>query len=95
MDTNINQIKNKVLPIVKQAGVTRCAIFGSYAKGEAKEKSDIDLLIDVPQGTGLFAFVNLKNKLEKALKKKVDLVTYKSINPYIRESILKNHLPIL
>ena len=95
MITNVNQIKTKVLPIMKQAGVTRCAIFGSYVKGEAKEKSDIDLLVDVPQGTGLFAFVNLKNKLETALKKKVDLVTYNSINPYIRESILKDQFPIL
>ncbi|MFA7676128.1 MAG: nucleotidyltransferase family protein [Candidatus Shapirobacteria bacterium] len=95
MIININQIKTKVLPIVKQAGVTRCAIFGSYVRGEAREESDIDLLVDVPYGTGLFAFVSLKNKLETTLKKKVDLVTYNSINPYIRESILKDQLLIL
>lgn len=93
--TNVNQIKSRVLPIVKSAGVTRCALFGSYAKGEANEKSDVDLLIEIPRGTGLFTLVSLKNKLEKELDKKVDLVTYQSINPYLRESILNNQLQIL
>lgn len=80
---------------MKKAGVSRCAVFGSYVRGEAKKSSDIDILVDVPKGTGLFAFVGLKHKLEDALKKKVDLVTYDALHPMLRERILQEQRPIL
>lgn len=92
---NLDQIKKKAIPILKEAGVTRSALFGSYVRGEAGKDSDIDMLVEVPKGTGLFAFVGLQHKLEDALNKKVDLVTYKSIHPLLRDRILKEHIPIL
>lgn len=95
MKTNLDQIKKKALPILKKAGVTRSSIFGSYAHREQSNESDIDILVEVPKGTGLFSFINLQHKLEDALGKKVDLVTYKSIHPLLRERILKEQLPIL
>ena len=95
MKNSINNIKKKALPILKEAGVTRSAVFGSYVRGEQQKNSDIDLLVEVPKGTGLFTFVGLAHKLEEALGKKVDLVTYKSIHPLLRDSILKEQVPIL
>lgn len=95
MKTNINEIKKKALPILKKAGITRSSIFGSYAHGEQRDDSDIDILVEVPRGTGLFAFINLRYKLEDALGKKVDLVTYKSIHRLLRDRILKEQLAIL
>lgn len=95
MKTNLDLIKKKALPILKKAGVTRSSIFGSYAHREHRNDSDIDILVEVPKGTGLFSFINLQHKLEDALGKKVDLVTYKSIHPLLRERILKEQLPIL
>lgn len=92
---NLDQIKQKAVPILKKAGVTRSSIFGSYVRGEERNDSDIDLLVEVPRGTGLFAFVELKRQLEEAIGKKVDLVTYKSINPMLKDSILKEQQPIL
>lgn len=92
---HIDHIKNKALPILKEAGVTKSALFGSYVREEQTEESDIDMLVELPKGTGLFAFVGLKRKLEQALKKRIDLVTYKSIHPLLRDSILKEQLPIL
>lgn len=91
----LEEIKKKVVPILKDAGVTHSSIFGSYVRGEAKDDSDIDMLVEVPRGTGLFAFIGLQHKLENALNKKVDLVTYKSIHPRLRGSILKGQLSIL
>ncbi|MBI4066910.1 nucleotidyltransferase family protein [Candidatus Gottesmanbacteria bacterium] len=88
----LDEIKNKAVPILEHAGVTRSAIFGSYVRGEDRKDSDIDILVEVPKGTGLFAFVSLKNKLEKELNKKVDLLTYKSIHPSLRKRILKEQL---
>lgn len=93
--TTIKDIKEKVLPILKKADVKKAALFGSYVRGDAQKNSDIDMLIEAPKGTGLFAFISLHRRLEHALKKKVDLVTYKSIHPLLREDILKEQFPIL
>lgn len=95
MKKNLDEIKLIVLPILKEAGVTRSAIFGSYVRGEESDSSDVDILVEVPKGTGLFAFINLQNRLEHALNKKVDLVTYKSVHPRLRDSILNEQVSIL
>ena len=95
MKPRLEEIKTKALPILKQAGITRSSLFGSYVRGEEKDDSDIDMLVEVPKGTGLFGFVGLQHKLEEALGKKVDLVTYKSIHPLLRDRILKEQIPIL
>jgi len=93
MDTR--QIKNMALPVLKKAGVTRSSIFGSYVRKEEKKDSDIDMLVEVPKGTGLFEFIGLQHKLEEVLGKKVDLGTYKSIKQLIRDRILKEQVPII
>lgn len=95
MKTDLDRIKKKALPILKQAGIIKSSIFGSYARGEEGGNSDIDMLVEVPKGTGLFAFVDLQHKLEDVLDKKVDLVTYKSLHPLLRDRILKEQISIL
>ena len=95
MKVNLDQIKQKALPVLKGAGVKRAAVFGSYVEGEQTRDSDIDLLVEAPRGMGLFAFVDLKHKLEDALKKKVDLVTYDALHPRLRDRILQQQQPIL
>lgn len=95
MKSTLDEIKKKALPILKEAGVTRSSLFGSYVRGEEKENSDIDMLVEVPKGTGLFAFVGLQRKLAEALGKKVDLVTYKSLHPLLRDKILNEQISIL
>lgn len=95
MRIDIDQIKTKALPVLKEAGVTRSAIFGSYVRAENRKDSDVDILVELPRGTGLFTFVGLKRKLENVLNKKVDLVTYNSIHPILRDRILQEQQPIL
>lgn len=92
---NLDQIKQKALPILKEAGVTRSSLFGSYVRGEEKSDSDIDMLVDFPRGKGLFEFVGLVQDLEEALGKKVDLITYKSLNPLLKDRILAEQVQIL
>lgn len=92
---NLDLIKQKAVPILKEAGVIRSALFGSYVRGDNTNESDIDLLIDVPRGTTLFDIVELQIRLEESLQKKVDLVTYRSIHPRLRESILEHQVQIL
>lgn len=95
MKKSLDEIKKKAVPVLKQAGVIRSSLFGSYIRGEEREGSDIDILVEVPKGTGLFAFVGLQRKLAEVLGKKVDLLTYKSIHPLLRDRILKEQVPIL
>lgn len=93
--TELDELSRKALPILKNAGVTRCALFGSRVRGDHEPDNDVDLLIDVPRGTTLFDIVDLQIRLESCLQKRVDLVTYGSIDPRLRESILKYQFPIL
>ena len=91
----LQKIAKKIIPILKEAGVTKSSLFGSFVRGENKRGSDVDILVEVPRGTGLFKFAGLQIDLERALKKKVDLVTYDSIYKPLRKYILKEHIRIL
>lgn len=95
MTNDIGAIQIQILPILKSAGVRRAAIFGSTARGEATDNSDVDILIDSPDGTSLFDFVALEHKLEDAVGRKVDLVEYRAIKPRLRERILREQVQIL
>lgn len=95
MKITVEEIKEKVLPILKEAGVKRSSLFGSYVRGEQTEKSDVDILVDYPQEKSLFDFVYTKLQLEDALGKKVDLIEYKTIKLALKKYILSEQLQIL
>lgn len=95
MKTDIDQIKDKAVPILREAGVVRSAIFGSYARGEGQGASDVDVLVDLPRGKSLFDLVDLQMRLETALGKKVDVVTYNSLHPLLKDRILAEQVRIL
>ena len=95
MNPQIQKIKNKSLPILKQAGVKHASIFGSYVRGSQRKNSDIDILVEFPKGKSLFDFVDLELKLEEVLSKKVDLGEYSTIKPRIKEQILNEQIQIL
>ena len=90
---NIEKIKPKIINILKKYHVKKAGIFGSYAVGEQKKDSDIDILIEPPKNMG-FKFVGLEIQLTKALKKKVDLVSYNGISPYLKSKILDQEIRI-
>ena len=81
-------IKQKILPILKRQDVVRAAIFGSAARGEMKEGSDIDILVKLSKNKSLLDFIGLKLELEEKLNKKVDLVSYNGIHPWLKDNIL-------
>jgi predicted nucleotidyltransferase len=67
------------------------AIFGSFARGEQKKKSDIDIAIEFEKGSqkSLLDLVRIENELRKVFKRKVDLGIFSSLNPYIIEYVKK------
>ena len=93
---SVASIKKKALPVLKNHSVKRAAIFGSYARGTAKARSDIDFLIEYKGETKtLFDLVDLKSELEEIFDRKVDIVTYNSIYWRIRDRILAEQIIIL
>ena len=93
--SHINKIKQKILPILQQYGVKKIALFGSCVRGEMEENSDIDILVDIEADISLLDFVGLKQKIEEALGRKVDLVEYDTLKPLLRERILKEQVVLL
>lgn len=83
----------KINPILKKAGVKKAALFGSVLS--SKKPNDIDVLIQFKPGKTLFDLVDLEEMLTKKLKKKVDLITYASLHPLIKNQILSNKRDIL
>ena len=95
MTATLKNVTRKVLPVLKEAGVTRSSLFGSYVRGENRADSDVDILVELPKGNSLLDLVRLEKKLEKALGKKVELLTYNSVHPLLKEHIKKDQLQIL
>jgi len=90
----MKDLSDKIIPVLLKYGVKKAALFGSYARGDQDEKSDVDILIEPPDGMGL-AIVRLRRDLEKSLDKKVDLVSYNGISRYLRKYILANQTHLL
>lgn len=92
---DLEEIKRKALPILKNADVIKAALFGSYARGEETQESDIDILVDLPRGKTLLDLVSLQYDLEDVFGKKVDVVEYEGLKSRIRDSILSQQVRIL
>jgi len=75
----IEEIKAIVEPIARKYGVERVYLFGSYARGDVNENSDIDLRVDKGTLKGMFALCELYTEIEEALKIKVDVLTTGSL----------------
>ena len=69
--------------------VKEIGVFGSYVRGEQRERSDVDILVDFYGTPTFFEFVELENYLSEVLGVKVDLVMKRALKPKIREGVLK------
>ncbi|MBI2560451.1 MAG: nucleotidyltransferase family protein [Planctomycetes bacterium] len=92
----IEEIKDKILPILKKYGIKRAGLFGSFVRGEAREDSDIDILVEIENDNiSLLDFVGIQLELEEVLERKVDLGEYSTIKPMIKEQILREEVVVL
>lgn len=92
----LEEIKNKILPILKRYDIKKAGIFGSFVRGEATEDSDIDILVEIERDDiSLLDFVGIKLEIEEAIGRKVDLVEYSAIKPIIKKQILSEEVAIL
>jgi len=95
MRARIEGIRNKILPILRRYDVVRAAIFGSFIRGEMREYSDIDILVEFKGEKSLLDLAGLKIELEELLGKKVDVLTYNSLHPLLKHKILSEQEIIL
>ena len=86
--------KEKIISILKEHGAKKISIFGSYARGEATNKSDLDIIVEFEAPKGLITFVGIENELSEILGIKVDLLTERSISPYLIDRIKKEAVVI-
>jgi len=91
----VEEIKEMILPVLKKYNVKKASLFGSIVRGEYTEKSDIDILVEFEGRKSLLDLAGLKIELEEKLKRKVDVLTYKSIHPLLRDKILAEKVDIL
>jgi len=79
----MDKIMDKLVSILKKHGAKKIEIFGSYARGEQKETSDLDVIVEFEKRKSLLELVGIEQELEDALGIKVDLLTRASISPYL------------
>ncbi|MDR3363759.1 MAG: nucleotidyltransferase domain-containing protein [Clostridiales Family XIII bacterium] len=92
---SINEISNIVAPIAQAYGIKKLSVFGSYARGEANVKSDLDFhIIDCGTLRGLFKLAGFELALEEKLKVPVDVVVADSMYDDVRQNVLREEVVI-
>lgn len=90
----IEEIQEKIIPVLRKHEVKRAGIFGSMATGKADLESDVDILVELGNEISLLEFVGIKYELEDLLGVKVDLVEYQAIKPRLKNRILSEEIRI-
>ena len=83
-----NLIREHMSELRNDYMVARLGIFGSYARGEETENSDIDILVEFSESVDLFHFIRLQYFLSELLERKIDLVTPSALKPLIKDQII-------
>jgi len=94
MNNLITSNKATILKLAQQHGIRNVRLFGSMARDDATNESDVDFLVDLEEGRDLFDLGELLMDLQDLLHRKVDLVTDTSLHPKIKTQILKEAMPL-
>jgi predicted nucleotidyltransferase len=95
MKNDLRAIKLQIIPILKKADVSRSFVFGSYARGEANDQSDLDLIVEFGERKSLLDVAELYVELRERLGMDVDLLTPDAISPYLKKYIEQDKIRIL
>ena len=82
-------IEEVVRSVLHKYNVKRGGLFGSITSRGFSQNSDVDVLVELSEGSGLLEFIKIKQELEELLHRRVDLVEYSTIKPYLKSIILK------
>jgi len=88
MDVIVVKHRQKILSLAKKNGIRNVRVFGSMARNEANPDSDLDLLVELEEGSSGFALGGFLHDVSNLVHRKVDVVTEKSLHPSLREKVL-------
>lgn len=94
IDEAVKNKRDEIRRIAERHGATNIRLFGSLARGEARDESDIDLLVDVTSHTSSWFPIGLILDLENLLGRRVEVVTERSLNKNLRERVLREAVPL-
>jgi uncharacterized protein len=90
----LRERRGDILAIASRHGASNLRVFGSVARGDTNEDSDIDVLIDLEEGRSLFDLIAVKQDLEDLFGCKVDVGTARSLRPRLKDRVLREALPL-
>lgn len=93
-DDVLRILKENRSEFIDQYQVKSLSLFGSMARNDARDDSDVDLLVEFAHPVGLFQFIGLQQRLESLLGSKVDLGTPRSLKPRIRDEVLQEAIRV-
>jgi len=93
-DDVLRILKEHRSEFIDQYQVKSLSLFGSMARNEARDDSDVDLLVEFTRPVGLFQFIGLQQRLEALLGGKVDLGTTRSLKPRIRDEVMQEAIRV-
>ena len=92
--TDLRRRRSEILEVARERGASRVRVFGSVARGDATESSDIDFLVDLESGRGLFDLGGLLMDLRDLLGHDVDVVTQAGLRPRVAERVLADAIDL-
>jgi uncharacterized protein len=90
----LQKYRAEILTLANSHGAKDVRVFGSLARGEGSEGSDLDLLVTLGRGRSLLDLVGLKQDLEDLVHRPVDVVTEQALSPYLRKRVLSEAVPL-
>ena len=93
-DSILQKYRAEILDLASRHGAVNVRVFGSLARGEAREDSDLDLPVTLGEGRSLLDLVGLKQDLEDLVHRPVDVVTERALSPYLRDRVFSEAIPL-
>ena len=94
LHTPLESYRAEILRLAAFHGARNVRIFGSVARGESRENSDLDLLVTLGEGRSLLDLVGLKQDLEDLVHRSVDVVSDRALSPYAQARVLSEAIPL-
>lgn len=94
MDPLIEHNRERMLELARRHGLGNVRIFGSMARGKASHESDVDVLVELQEGTSGLALGGLPMDLQELLGRRVEVVTERALHPRIRDRVLREAVPL-
>lgn len=90
----VEDVRARIAPVLRRHRVRRAGLFGSLVHGDLRPDSDVDILVELPEGQSLLDLVALKLDLERELGRAADVVEYAALHPLLRTRILEEQVVV-